>query len=138
MESVSARYGRRAKGHTTPYGTLANASYELRQAFYYYGYRHDDDLPPLPEVNLNDAPVVDPEEELARVELRSKINEVFEALPPRHARVLRMRYELDWTLDEVGVSIGVTKERVRQIEAHALRTLKHPRCSDLLRDFCRP
>ena len=36
------------RGHTIPYGTLADASYEVKQAFYYHGYKNDDDLPELP------------------------------------------------------------------------------------------
>ena len=60
-------------------------------------------------------------------------------LTPREAKVLRMRFGIemntDHTLEEVGRQFDVTRERIRQIEAKALRKLRHPPRSDLLRIF---
>lgn len=71
--------------------------------------------------------------------LRENVNEVLQALSDREARVLRMRFGLDgqrpMTLEEVGKKFGVTRERIRQIEAKALRKLKHPSRRKKLQDF---
>ena len=65
--------------------------------------------------------------------------EVLASLTPREARVLRLRYGLDdgkaRTLEEVGREFNVTRERIRQIEAKALRKLRHPSRSKKLQDF---
>jgi RNA polymerase primary sigma factor len=62
-----------------------------------------------------------------------------DGLTPREAKVLRMRFgiemAMDHTLEEVGKQFDVTRERIRQIEAKALRKLKHPSRSDKLRSF---
>jgi RNA polymerase primary sigma factor len=61
------------------------------------------------------------------------------ALSPREARVLRMRFGIDmlneFTLGELGTHLGVSRERVRQIESQAIRKLMHPRRADKLRSF---
>lgn len=71
--------------------------------------------------------------------LKENINEVLQALSDREARVLRMRFGLEglrpMTLEEVGRKFGVTRERIRQIEAKALRKLKHPSRRKKLQDF---
>jgi RNA polymerase primary sigma factor len=71
--------------------------------------------------------------------LREKIEEVLETLPPREARILRLRYGLEngrnYTLEEVGAKFGLTRERIRQIEGKALRRLRHPRRSRQLREY---
>jgi RNA polymerase primary sigma factor len=71
--------------------------------------------------------------------LREKIEELLGTLTPREARVLRLRFglsdELSHTLEEVGEKFGLTRERIRQIEGHALRRLRHPRRSRHLRDY---
>jgi RNA polymerase primary sigma factor len=71
--------------------------------------------------------------------LRENVNEVLHALSDREAKVLRMRFGLDgqrpMTLEEVGKKFGVTRERIRQIEAKALRKLKHPSRRKKLQDF---
>jgi len=71
--------------------------------------------------------------------LRENINEVLQALSDREAKVLKMRFGLDgqrpMTLEEVGKKFGVTRERIRQIEAKALRKLKHPSRRKKLQDF---
>ena len=62
--------------------------------------------------------------------LKEQITEVLQTLAPREAEVLRLRFGLEdgrsRTLEEVGQSFGVTRERIRQIEAKALRKLRHP------------
>jgi len=71
--------------------------------------------------------------------LREKIEEVLDTLPPREARILRMRFGLEnghtYTLEEVGAKFGLTRERIRQIESKALRRLRHPRRARQLRDY---
>jgi RNA polymerase primary sigma factor len=74
--------------------------------------------------------------------LRRQVEEVLSTLSPREARVLQMRFGLKdghtHTLEEVGRRFGVTRERVRQIEAKALRKLRHPSRSRRLRDYLQP
>lgn len=71
--------------------------------------------------------------------LREKIEEVLDSLPPREARILRLRFGLEnghnYTLEEVGEKFGLTRERIRQIESKALRRLRHPRRSRQLREY---
>lgn len=71
--------------------------------------------------------------------LRIATNDVLEGLTPREAKVLRMRFGIDMntdhTLEEVGKQFDVTRERIRQIEAKALRKLRHPSRSETLRSF---
>lgn len=71
--------------------------------------------------------------------LHEVTKEILESLTPREAKVLRMRFGIDMntdhTLEEVGRQFDVTRERIRQIEAKALRKLRHPTRSDRLRSF---
>jgi RNA polymerase primary sigma factor len=71
--------------------------------------------------------------------LQELIDEVLSTLPEKEQKVLRMRFGLDdgysHTLEEVGYVFNVTRERIRQIEAKALRRLKHPTRSKKLRDY---
>lgn len=71
--------------------------------------------------------------------LTEKIESVLETLPPREARILRLRFGLEngrtYTLEEVGLKFGLTRERIRQIESKALRRLRHPRRARQLRDY---
>lgn len=71
--------------------------------------------------------------------LREKIQEVLDTLPPREARILRLRFGLEngkaYTLEEVGAKFGLTRERIRQIEGKALRRLRHPRRARQLKDY---
>ncbi|MGI6597548.1 MAG: RNA polymerase sigma factor RpoD [bacterium] len=71
--------------------------------------------------------------------LREQLEEVLETLTPREKKVLRLRFGLEdgraRTLEEVGQTFGVTRERIRQIEAKALRKLRHPSRSKKLKDF---
>jgi len=71
--------------------------------------------------------------------LREHLEEVLNGLPPREVRILQLRYGLldgqAYTLEEVGRKMGVTRERVRQIEAQALSRLRHPSIRRKLRDY---
>jgi RNA polymerase primary sigma factor len=71
--------------------------------------------------------------------LKGKIEEVLSTLTPREQRILRLRFGLVngkcYTLEEVGQKFGLTRERIRQIEARALRRLRHPRRSRHLKDY---
>ncbi len=73
--------------------------------------------------------------------LREQLDDVFASLTPREARILKLRFGLvdgyNYTLEEVGRKFGVTRERIRQIEAHALNRLRHPSRSRKLRDYLR-
>jgi len=79
-----------------------------------------------------------PDEAVLKHEMVSVVEEQLESLSPRQALVLRMRYGIgceEHTLDEVGEKFDLTRERIRQIEAKALRLLKHPKRSDTLRQL---
>ncbi|HHZ16548.1 MAG TPA: RNA polymerase sigma factor RpoD [Clostridia bacterium] len=84
-----------------------------------------------------DAPA--PAEAASFILLKEQLEEVLESLTPREERVLRLRFGLDdgraRTLEEVGQQFGVTRERIRQIEAKALRKLRHPSRSRKLKDY---
>ena len=70
---------------------------------------------------------------------KEQVEDVLETLSEREARVLQLRFGLEdgrnRTLEEVGHDFGVTRERIRQIEAKALRKLRHPNRSKKLKDF---
>ena len=80
-----------------------------------------------------------PQDAAAYTLLREQLEEVMKTLTPREAKVLRLRFGLDdgkaRTLEEVGKEFDVTRERIRQIEAKALRKLRHPSRSKNLRDY---
>ena len=139
MAIVNRPYGKVFKGHILPYGTLADASYELRQAYYANGYLHDKDIPELPHLPVDYAEWVDPEEELHKKEMANVVADMLDTLAPRLKKVLCLRYGIglaqDYTLEEVGIYFDVTRERIRQIEAKALRLMKHPSRSDVLRQL---
>ena len=71
--------------------------------------------------------------------LKEQLSDVLKTLTPREEKVLRLRFGLDdgrpRTLEEVGKEFNVTRERIRQIEAKALRKLRHPSRSKKLKDF---
>ncbi|MBE6819497.1 MAG: RNA polymerase sigma factor RpoD [Ruminococcaceae bacterium] len=85
----------------------------------------------------DDAPA--PADAASMLLLKEQLNDVLKTLTPREAKVLALRFGLEdghpHTLEEVGSEFGVTRERIRQIEAKALRKLRHPSRSKKLRDF---
>jgi len=88
---------------------------------------------------IEDSVTVAPAEAAIYAGLREATNEVLDTLTPREAKVLRMRFGIDMntdhTLEEVGKQFDVTRERIRQIEAKALRKLRHPTRSERLKSF---
>ncbi|UOO89575.1 RNA polymerase sigma factor RpoD [Vitreoscilla massiliensis] len=88
---------------------------------------------------IEDANNVAPSDAAMYSGLREVTKEVLESLTPREAKVLRMRFGIDMntdhTLEEVGKQFDVTRERIRQIEAKALRKLRHPTRSERLKSF---
>ncbi len=88
---------------------------------------------------IEDKDAMSPEQYAANEMLREQLAEVLNTLSDREEEVLRLRFGLDdgktRTLEEVGQHFEVTRERIRQIEAKALRKLRHPSRSSLLRDF---
>ena len=88
---------------------------------------------------ISDPHALDPYEYTAKMKLREELDDVLGTLTEREERVLRLRFGLidgrQRTLEEVGKEFNVTRERIRQIEAKALRKLKHPSRSRKLKDF---
>jgi RNA polymerase primary sigma factor len=88
---------------------------------------------------IEDISVMSPVDAATVEGLREATREVLATLTPREAKVLRMRFGIDMptdhTLEEVGKQFDVTRERIRQIEAKALRKLRHPNRSEQLRSF---
>jgi RNA polymerase primary sigma factor len=88
---------------------------------------------------IEDVSTLAPADAAMYASLREATKEVLESLTPREAKVLRMRFGIemntDHTLEEVGKQFDVTRERIRQIEAKALRKLRHPSRSERLRSF---
>ena len=88
---------------------------------------------------IEDKEVKNPAFQTAYTLLQEQLREVLETLPKREQEVLEMRFGLyngySLTLEEVGLCFNVTRERIRQIEAKALRRLRHPRRANNLRDF---
>ncbi len=88
---------------------------------------------------IEDKDVENPAQQTAYSLLQEQLKEVLNTLPPREQEVLKMRFGLEdgysLTLEEVGLYFEVTRERIRQIEAKALRRLRHPKRSRKLKDF---
>ena len=142
LAKANRPYGKINKGQTIPYGTLAGASQELIKVYYYYGCREDSMLPEFPCLPYEEEPTIDPDEELCKAQLAEHVKELLDTLTPRESKVLRMRFRIeldaDHTLEEVGKALYVTKERIRQIEAKALRKMKRPERSEILRQIWMP
>jgi RNA polymerase primary sigma factor len=89
---------------------------------------------------IEDTQAISPIEGISNLKLRSDIDDLLKTLTPREEKVIRMRFGLEangreHTLEEVGKHFAVTRERIRQIEAKALRKLRHPSRSRKLRSF---
>ena len=88
---------------------------------------------------IEDEKTATPTDEVASKMLKEQLLHILDTLTPREEKVLRLRYGLDdgkpRTLEEVGKEFNVTRERIRQIEAKALRKLRHPSRSKKLKDF---
>ena len=88
---------------------------------------------------IEDKKVINPAEAIVNLNLAEQTRRVLSTLTPREENVLRMRFgigeESDHTLEEVGQDFNVTRERIRQIEAKALRKLRHPSRSNKLKTF---
>jgi RNA polymerase primary sigma factor len=88
---------------------------------------------------IEDKDVENPASQTAFKLLQEQLSEVLKTLPPREQEVLKMRFGLEdgysLTLEEVGLYFNVTRERIRQIEAKALRRLRHPKRSRRLKDY---
>jgi len=88
---------------------------------------------------VSDTSIESPLDQASDEGLRDTTNDVLRALTEREAKVLRMRFGIDMntdhTLEEVGRQFSVTRERIRQIEAKALRKLRHPSRSEQLKSF---
>ncbi|MBR7070346.1 MAG: RNA polymerase sigma factor RpoD [Oxalobacter sp.] len=88
---------------------------------------------------IEDSNTLAPADAALHASMRNVVKDVLDSLTPREAKVLRMRFGVemstDHTLEEVGKQFDVTRERIRQIEAKALRKLRHPSRSDKLKSF---
>ena len=126
------------RGRTIPYGTLVGASAELKNAYYTYGYLHDEDMPELPCVPL-EGECVDPSEELGKKDVVRLIEAVLEDVTPRQKSVLCLRFGIgltqEYTQEEIGFMFDLSKTRISQIEGKALRYMKHPLRSDKLKEL---
>jgi len=99
------------------------------------GKDDDSELASFIENDREPAPTDSTYHKLLKEEIENQLN----TLTPREARILKLRYGLGGatahTLAEIGDKFGLTRERIRQIERHALRRLRHPKRSRELRDF---
>jgi RNA polymerase primary sigma factor len=88
---------------------------------------------------IEDRSAVSPSEAVINLDLREQTESVLKTLTPREEKVIKMRFGVgdgsEHTLEEVGQNFAVTRERIRQIEAKALRKLRHPSRSRKLRAF---
>ena len=88
---------------------------------------------------IEDRALVSPAEAVINVNLKERTEQVLRSLSPREEKVVKMRFGLEdgseHTLEEVGRVFAVTRERIRQIEAKALRKLRHPSRSKRLKSF---
>jgi len=89
---------------------------------------------------LTDENGVSPLEMAIHKDLRDKTRKILASLKPREARIVRKRFGIDqkrnYTLKELGIQFGVSKERIRQIQKKAMAKLEHPKTKGALKDFC--
>ena len=102
-------------------------------------FRIDGALEPLKTDTLGSEDTMALMKSITPERFQQELQEMLQDLPPRAVRILKLRYGLvdgeTYTLEEVGRKLGVTRERVRQIEAQALSRLRHPRRIRRLKDF---
>jgi len=114
---------------------MLQASYQPLSLEKPVGEEEDSELGDFIEDELIDSPA----EAVGQGLLAERLEQVLDTLTPREARILRLRFGLQdghsYTLKEVGEKFGLTRERIRQIQNEALRRLRHPRRSRLLRDY---
>lgn len=83
--------------------------------------------------------VYDPRPEFEKIDLRKNLERVLKTLTPREEKVIKMRFgigdENEYTLEEVGTELGVTRQRIIEIEAKAIRKIKHPSRAKFLKEF---
>ena len=88
---------------------------------------------------IEDRQVVSPSDAVINLNLKEQTDQVLKTLTPREEKVIKMRFGVgdgsEHTLEEVGQNFAVTRERIRQIEAKALRKLRHPSRSKQLKSF---
>jgi len=88
---------------------------------------------------IEDETILTPDQAAANAMLREQLNNALETLSPREAQIIRLRFGLEdghsHTLEDVGARFNVTRERIRQIEAKALRKIRHPSRSKKLKDY---
>jgi len=139
MEIANRPYGKIFKGHTIPYGTLVGASDELKKVYYTHCYMRDEDMPEIPCPPHEDVECHNPEEEVFKKDMVRVVEEVLNGITPREKTVLCMRFGIglkqDYSLEEIGNRFDVTRERIRQIEAKALRKMKHPSRLDVFKEL---
>jgi RNA polymerase sigma factor (sigma-70 family) len=127
MATVNRPYGKVCKGHTIPYGTFSGANPELSHAYYYFGYKNDEDIPPLPCLPMDMEECFDPEEDMQKKEIIEAVGNLLDSLSPRESKVLRLRFGFgcpDFTLEEIGNIFELSRERIRQIEHNGLRKFR--------------
>jgi RNA polymerase sigma factor (sigma-70 family) len=111
------------------HATLTRAPYGSRwaktapQAYQIWLTRDDEPAEP-PAFGMRSLLVLDDDDDKARVRAAELWTWAHECLPPRKLKVLQMRYVYDMTLEEIGATLGVGRERARQLEAQALRALR--------------
>ena len=112
---------------------------ELGELIYYTSMTRDEEEDSYPTVFAAESAILSTVDAASKELLKKQIDEVLSTLTPREQRVLQLRFCLEdgqsRTLEEVGKEFNVTRERIRQIEAKALRKLRYPSRSRRLKDY---